>query len=63
MCLCDAKRFIDQKLLMTTMFASKEAEFRACFEGMVSATQAGVLFDDERDARVIDYLTRLHAGI
>ncbi|CAM6950200.1 MULTISPECIES: DUF4123 domain-containing protein [Enterobacter] len=63
MCLCDAKRFIDQKLLMTTMFASKEAEFRACFEGMVSATQAGVLFDDERDVWVIDYLTRLHAGI
>ncbi|SNY72828.1 DUF4123 domain-containing protein [Enterobacter sp. CC120223-11] len=59
MCLCDAKRFVAQQLPIINMFSSKESQFKACFEGMVKATQAGVLFDDERDAFAIDHLTRL----
>lgn len=59
MCLCDAKRFVAQQLPIINTFSSKETQFKACFEGMVNATQAGVLFDDERDAFVIDHLTRL----
>lgn len=63
MCLCDAKRFVAQQLLMTNTFSSKESEFKAVFEGMVNATEAGVLFDDERDAWVIDYLARLSSEV
>ncbi|ELE9243857.1 DUF4123 domain-containing protein [Enterobacter kobei] len=59
MCLCDAKRFVAQKLLAENTFTTKEAELRACFEGMVNATLAGVLFDDERDAWVLNYVTQL----
>lgn len=56
MCLCDAKVFLSDQVLPEGIFPGKKAEFSACFEAMLAATNQGVLLEEDRYTWVCNYL-------
>lgn len=57
MCLSDAKQYLRYQPFPEHYFNSKEAEFLACFNGMLDATKNHVLFEEKRYEWVMKGIT------
>lgn len=57
MCICDVKLMLRHRDVPDTGFTSQDERFTACFNGMLSATAKGMLWDKERQDWVINTLT------
>jgi len=56
MCLCDVNIFLDHVFLPEIQGLTQEALFVVCYEGMIAATSAGLLMDDEREEFVKEFI-------
>ncbi|UDQ81979.1 DUF4123 domain-containing protein [Erwinia rhapontici] len=53
MCVCDALILLERCAPPAGVYASKQALFSRCYQGMVEATGQGIILDDAREAWVI----------
>ena len=49
MCVCDVNLLLRHLTVPDTLTMGQETVFSVCYEGMMAATEAGLLMDDERD--------------
>lgn len=56
MCICDVKLFLRYQSVPDEWFSCQEEKFTACFRAMLSATEKGLLLDEEREKWVISTL-------
>lgn len=58
MCVCDAMQFVSRRAPDQTQFTGAQQLFTLCFEGMLAATDNGLLLDEERENWVYEMLQR-----
>ncbi|QCR36008.1 DUF4123 domain-containing protein [Nissabacter sp. SGAir0207] len=58
LCLSDAKRLLNANPSLKASFPTKEDAFSACCHAMLAATREGILFEEARDAWVINLLSQ-----
>ena len=56
MCVSDARQFLRYEIIPDGLFTTKQAEFTACYQAMLAATEQRILFDDERNRWVREYV-------
>lgn len=56
MCICDVKLFLRYQGIPDDWFSSQEEKFVACYRAMLSATEKGILLDNEREEWVMGML-------
>ncbi|MFP1761066.1 DUF4123 domain-containing protein [Lonsdalea quercina] len=62
MCVSDVRQFLGYEKIPDGLFTTRQAEFTACYEAMLVATEKQVIFDDKRSAWVMDYLVAHHSA-
>lgn len=59
MCVCDVNILLRHLIAPDTLKKDQERLFTICYEGMLSATEAGLLIDDDREAFVKNLLSKV----
>lgn len=57
MCVCDVNILLRHLTVQGTLKTEQEKLFTVCYEGMISATEAGLLMDDDRETFVKNLLS------
>ncbi|XGD95700.1 hypothetical protein AAHY43_15015 [Klebsiella pneumoniae] len=53
MCVSDTSQFLRYESVPEGMFTNRQAEFTACYEAMLTATEQRIVFDDKRNDWVL----------